>query len=88
MIAKFNNWFIIHKLIEVLEVIKCFLIYLYKQSAWITTVLTQLFALKLFAEQPIKIQDRDELNDNNSYANTQTRLEISLCNVLKTSLIN
>ena len=51
-------------------------------------MLKKLFALKLFADQRIKIRDRDELNDNNSYANIQTRLEISLCNVLKTSLIN
>ena len=51
-------------------------------------MLKKLFALKLFADQPIKIWDRDELNDNNSYANMQTRLEISFCHVLKNSLIN
>ena len=51
-------------------------------------MLKKLFALKLFADQPIKIRDRDELNDNNSYAMMQTWLEISLCHTLKTSLIN
>ena len=51
-------------------------------------MLRKCFPLKIFADQPIKIWDRDELNDNNSYANMETRLEISLCHVLQTSLIN
>ena len=53
------------------EVIKCFLISIYKQSAWITSskaiCAQKIICTKLFAgtvDQPIKICDRNKLNDD------------------------